>query len=66
MPVYNLKDRKQNYKIPDNVTNKLNNFSFPWFNEYANTIAELNRFNEYEPDFVTQGLNYLFQRYEND
>ena len=48
MPVYNLKDRKQNYKIPDNVTNKLNNFSFPWFNEYANTIAELNRFNEYE------------------
>ena len=48
LPVYNLKDRKQNYKIPDNVTNKLNNLSFPWFNEYANTIAELNRFNEYE------------------
>ena len=48
MPAYNLKDRNQNYKIPDNVTNKLNNFSFPWFNEYANTIVELNRFNEYE------------------
>ena len=48
LPAYNLKDRKQNYKIPDNVTNKLNNFSFPWFNEYANTIVELNRFNEYE------------------
>ena len=47
-PIYNLKDRKQNYKIPDNVTNKLNIFSFPWFNEYASTIAELNRFNEYE------------------
>ena len=48
MPVINLKDRKLNYKIPDNVTNKLNNFSFPWFNEYANTMAELNRFSEYE------------------
>ena len=48
MPVYNLKDRKLNYKIPDNVTNKLNNFSFPWFNEYASTIVELNRFNEFE------------------
>ena len=47
-PVYNLKDRKQNYKIPDNVINKLNNFSFPWFNEYASTIIELNKFNEYE------------------
>ena len=48
MPDYNLKDRKQNYKIPDNVFNKLNIFSFPWFNEYANTIVELNKFNEYE------------------
>ena len=48
MPVYDLKGRNQNYKIPDNVINKLNNFSFPWFNEYANTIVELNRFNEYE------------------
>ena len=48
LPVYNLKDRKQNYKIPDNVFNKLNIFSFPWFNEYANTIVELNKFNEYE------------------
>ena len=48
MPVYDLKGRNQNYKIPDNVLNKLNNFSFPWFNEYANTIVELNRFNEYE------------------
>ena len=48
LPVYNLKDRKQNYKIPDNIMNKLNNYSFPWFNEYANTIVELNKFNEYE------------------
>ena len=58
LPVYNLKDRKQNYKIPDNVTNKLNNFSFPWFNEYANTIVELNRFNEYE--FFQQPLCFIF------
>ena len=48
MPVYNLKERKLNYKLPDNVTNKLNNFSFPWFNEYANTIVDLNKFSEYE------------------
>ena len=48
LPAYNLKDRKQNYKIPDNILNKLNNYSFPWFNEYANTINELNRFNEFE------------------
>ena len=48
MPIYNLKDRKQNYRIPDNVLNKLNVFSFPWFNEYANSIVELNKFNEYE------------------
>ena len=48
LPIYNLKDRKQNYKIPDNIMNKLNNYSFPWFNEYANTIIELNKFNEYE------------------
>ena len=48
IPSLNLKQIKQTYKIPDNVTNKLNNFSFPWFNEYANTIAELNRFSEYE------------------
>ena len=48
LPTYNLKDRKLNYKIPDNIMNKLKYFSFPWFNEYANTIVELNRFNEYE------------------
>ena len=48
IPVYNLKERKLNYKLPDNVTNKLNNFSFPWFNEYANTIVDLNKFSEYE------------------
>ena len=48
IPICNLKDRKTNYKIPDCVINKLNIFSFPWFNDYANTIVELNRFNEYE------------------
>ena len=48
LPAYNLKDRKQNYKIPDNIMNKLNHYSFPWFNEYANTVIELNKFNEYE------------------
>ena len=48
LPGYNLKDRKQNYKIPDNILNKLNNYSFPWFNEYANIMVELNKFNEYE------------------
>ena len=58
MPVFNLKDRKQNYKIPDNIINKLNNYSFPWFNEYANTICELNRFNEYE--LYQQPLCYIY------
>lgn len=58
LPVYNLKDRKQNYKIPDNVTNKLNNFSFPWFNEYANTMIELNKFNEY--DLYQQPLCFIY------
>ena len=48
LPAYNLKDRKQNYKIPDNIMNKLHHYSFPWFNEYANTMVELNKFNEYE------------------
>ena len=48
LPVYNLKERKQNYKIPDNILNKLSNYSFPWFNEYANAIIDLNKFNEYE------------------
>ena len=28
--------------------NKLHHYSFPWFNEYANTMVELNKFNEYE------------------
>ena len=48
LPGYNLKDRKQNYKIPDNIMNRLNHYSFPWFNEYANIIVELNKFSEYE------------------
>ena len=48
LPGYNLKDRKMNYKIPDNIMNKLKIYSFPWFNEYANTMIELNKFNEYE------------------
>ena len=26
----------------------------------------INRFDEYDPDFVTKGLKYLYQRYEND
>jgi len=26
----------------------------------------INRFDEYDSDFVTKGLNYLYQRYEND
>lgn len=26
----------------------------------------ISKFNEYDPDLVTKGLNYLYQRYEND
>ena len=48
IPVYNLKYRNQSYKVPDNIISKLNNFSFPWFDEYASTIVEINKFNEYE------------------
>ena len=46
LSIYNLKGRKQ--KIPDNIMNRLNNYSFPLFNEYANIMVELNKFNEYE------------------
>ena len=37
-----------NIKLSDKIIDKLNEFSFPWFNVYIKTIIELIKFNEFE------------------
>ena len=43
----NLNEYK-NIKLSDRIIDKLNEFSFPWFNAYIKTIIELIKFNEFE------------------
>ena len=45
---FNNINEKSNIKLTDRIIDKLNEFSFPWFNAYMKTINELIKFNEFE------------------
>ena len=50
IPEINLNNINEynNIKLSDKIIDKLNEFSFPWFNVYIKTIIELIKFNEFE------------------
>ena len=47
-----------NVKFTDKIIDKLNDFSFPWFNDYIKLICELIKFNEFE--LYQQPLCYIY------
>ena len=60
IPDINLNNinENNNLKISDRIIDKLNDFSFPWFNAYIKTIMELLKFNEFE--LYQQPLCYIY------
>ena len=51
-------NENRNIKLTDRIIDKLNEFSFPWFNAYMKTINELIKFNEFE--LFQQPLCYIY------
>ena len=60
IPNFDLNDNLCDKKISlsDKIIEKLNGFSFPWFNTYIKTICELIKFNECE--LFQQPLCYIY------